>query len=180
MRFGSTAKVLLKCKLKYYRISECAWHSPAWLCCTHACICNAMRLAWDRHEATFIPHFILMPLRRLLAEPAESGTSRAGTAQPKQPRAMACKCRPQGPSQGALRRQSISRILPCQAQQILSSATCSNQCSKQGRLCRPCHGSRYRTVWAHLWSQTSRIRQTSSICTKMVQEPLLCQQSLPQ
>ena len=27
MRFGSTAKVLLKCKLKYYRISECcsAW-----------------------------------------------------------------------------------------------------------------------------------------------------------
>ena len=23
MRFGSTAKVLLKCKLKYYRISEC-------------------------------------------------------------------------------------------------------------------------------------------------------------
>ena len=32
MRFGSTAKVLLKCKLKYYRISECAcWlagHGP--------------------------------------------------------------------------------------------------------------------------------------------------------
>ena len=26
MRFGSTAKVLLKCKLKYYRISEC--HVP--------------------------------------------------------------------------------------------------------------------------------------------------------
>ena len=25
MRFGSTAKVLLKCKLKYYRISECPW-----------------------------------------------------------------------------------------------------------------------------------------------------------
>ena len=24
MRFGSTAKVLAKCKLKYYRISECA------------------------------------------------------------------------------------------------------------------------------------------------------------
>ena len=24
MRFGSTTKVLLKCKLKYYRISECA------------------------------------------------------------------------------------------------------------------------------------------------------------
>ena len=23
MRFGSTAKVLLKCKFKYYRISEC-------------------------------------------------------------------------------------------------------------------------------------------------------------
>ena len=23
MRFGSTAKVLLKCRLKYYRISEC-------------------------------------------------------------------------------------------------------------------------------------------------------------
>ena len=23
MRFGSTAEVLLKCKLKYYRISEC-------------------------------------------------------------------------------------------------------------------------------------------------------------
>ena len=23
MRFGSTAKVLAKCKLKYYRISEC-------------------------------------------------------------------------------------------------------------------------------------------------------------
>ena len=23
MRFGSTAQVLLKCKLKYYRISEC-------------------------------------------------------------------------------------------------------------------------------------------------------------
>ena len=26
MRFGSTAKVLLKCKLKYYRISECVRH----------------------------------------------------------------------------------------------------------------------------------------------------------
>ena len=26
MRFGSTAKVLLKCKLKYYRISECSRH----------------------------------------------------------------------------------------------------------------------------------------------------------
>ena len=26
MRFGSTAKVLLKCKLKYYRISECLGH----------------------------------------------------------------------------------------------------------------------------------------------------------
>ena len=25
MRFGSTANVLLKCKLKYYRISECNW-----------------------------------------------------------------------------------------------------------------------------------------------------------
>ena len=25
MRFGSTAKVLLECKLKYYRISECTW-----------------------------------------------------------------------------------------------------------------------------------------------------------
>ena len=24
MRFGSTAKVLLKCNLEYYRISECA------------------------------------------------------------------------------------------------------------------------------------------------------------
>ena len=24
MRFGSTAKVLLKCKLKYYRISDCS------------------------------------------------------------------------------------------------------------------------------------------------------------
>ena len=32
MRFGSTAKVLLKCKLKYYRISECpgANDSRAW------------------------------------------------------------------------------------------------------------------------------------------------------
>ena len=28
MRFGSTAKVLLKCKLKYYRISECLAHRP--------------------------------------------------------------------------------------------------------------------------------------------------------
>ena len=28
MRFGSTAKVLLKCNLKYYRISECAWPIP--------------------------------------------------------------------------------------------------------------------------------------------------------
>ena len=26
MRFGSTAKVLLKCELKYYRISECVLH----------------------------------------------------------------------------------------------------------------------------------------------------------
>ena len=25
MRFGSTAKVLAECKLKYYRISECCW-----------------------------------------------------------------------------------------------------------------------------------------------------------
>ena len=29
MRFGSTAKVLLKCKLKYYRISECGAPSSA-------------------------------------------------------------------------------------------------------------------------------------------------------
>ena len=29
MRFGSTAKVLLKCKLKYYRISECGVMSQA-------------------------------------------------------------------------------------------------------------------------------------------------------
>ena len=29
MRFGSTAKVLLKCKLKYYRISECGASLPA-------------------------------------------------------------------------------------------------------------------------------------------------------
>ena len=29
MRFGSTAKVLLKCKLKYYRISECDHHVQA-------------------------------------------------------------------------------------------------------------------------------------------------------
>ena len=29
MRFGSTARILLKCKLKYYRISECdAAHLP--------------------------------------------------------------------------------------------------------------------------------------------------------
>ena len=28
MRFGSTAKVLLKCKLKYYRISECPLSGP--------------------------------------------------------------------------------------------------------------------------------------------------------
>ena len=28
MRFGSTAKVLLKCKLKYYRISECLSQHP--------------------------------------------------------------------------------------------------------------------------------------------------------
>ena len=30
MRFGSTAKVLLKCKLKYYRISECCSHLLTW------------------------------------------------------------------------------------------------------------------------------------------------------
>ena len=30
MRFGSTAKVLLKCKLKYYRISECACLPANW------------------------------------------------------------------------------------------------------------------------------------------------------
>ena len=29
MRFGSTAKVLLKCKLKYYKISECIGHFPS-------------------------------------------------------------------------------------------------------------------------------------------------------
>ena len=37
MRFGSTAKVLLKCKLKYYRISECVLSrrsdSPQRCCC---------------------------------------------------------------------------------------------------------------------------------------------------
>ena len=32
MRFGSTAKVLLKCKLKYYRISECEAKLAATLC----------------------------------------------------------------------------------------------------------------------------------------------------
>ena len=37
MRFGSTAKVLAKCKLKYYRISECRVmingrdHSSEWM-----------------------------------------------------------------------------------------------------------------------------------------------------
>ena len=30
MRFGSTAKVLLKCKLKYYRISECTVTIMIW------------------------------------------------------------------------------------------------------------------------------------------------------
>ena len=30
MRFGSTAKVLLKCKLKYYRISECGGQCSPW------------------------------------------------------------------------------------------------------------------------------------------------------
>ena len=30
MRFGGTAKVLLKCKLKYYRISECCSQTPHW------------------------------------------------------------------------------------------------------------------------------------------------------
>ncbi len=34
MRFGSTAKVLLKCKLKYYRISECEGNMPSFS--THA------------------------------------------------------------------------------------------------------------------------------------------------
>ena len=35
MRFGSTAKVLLKCKLKYYRISECGGPTVAALCNQH-------------------------------------------------------------------------------------------------------------------------------------------------
>ena len=39
MRFGSTAKVLLKCKLKYYRISECA-AKPGMTCC---CQCPQAR-----------------------------------------------------------------------------------------------------------------------------------------
>ena len=38
MRFGSTAKVLLKCKLKYYRISECG----PWC----LCLCRYIRV-WD-------------------------------------------------------------------------------------------------------------------------------------
>ena len=36
MRFGSTAKVLLKCKLKYYRISECGYACLARS--AHACM----------------------------------------------------------------------------------------------------------------------------------------------
>ena len=55
MRFGSTAKVLLKCKLKYYRISECAGSASAQAtagpktasCCAlvHA---GLKQLAWDK------------------------------------------------------------------------------------------------------------------------------------
>ena len=35
MRFDSTAKVLAKCKLKYYRISECGFVSQQAQCHAH-------------------------------------------------------------------------------------------------------------------------------------------------
>ncbi len=42
MRFGSTAKVLLKCNLKYYRISECLFKAPLRITCRHVHILTAV------------------------------------------------------------------------------------------------------------------------------------------
>ena len=44
MRFGSTAKVLLKCKLKYYRISECVAGLSAYACGMHILIWAASNM----------------------------------------------------------------------------------------------------------------------------------------
>ncbi len=57
MRFGSTAKVLLKCKLKYYRISECVdmrqGHSRSnMIWCSRLLGCNGGWLL----ELSFISH----------------------------------------------------------------------------------------------------------------------------
>ena len=53
MRFGSTAKVLLKCKLKYYRISECLWYtsSPSYALVVHP---------HNKHSPSHVAHFMLL------------------------------------------------------------------------------------------------------------------------
>ncbi len=62
MRFGSTAKVLLKCKLKYYRISE--WMASSCqhvhhLCslCHHLDVLQIQMECLDDRTATVLLHF---------------------------------------------------------------------------------------------------------------------------
>ena len=45
MRFGRTVKVLAKCKLKYYRISECAWDP---------CSCQQQQTESDSGSTSFL------------------------------------------------------------------------------------------------------------------------------
>ena len=56
MRFGSTAKVLLKCKLKYYRISEC--HQSWWN--TEPCVGKKQECCYLQSDTWWSPHMISM------------------------------------------------------------------------------------------------------------------------
>ena len=58
MRFGSTAKVLLKCKLKYYRISECRYAQVLNKVSTDTDLCNLLRSCcgkWQSLEQFLAP-----------------------------------------------------------------------------------------------------------------------------
>ena len=67
MRFGSTAKVLLKCKLKYYRISECG-DSPEVLQVSHVAATPLCKSGWrlgSVSSAADVVHLAEAALRRL-------------------------------------------------------------------------------------------------------------------
>ena len=61
MRFGSTAKVLLKCNLKYYRISECCTQTRIRLCAVSLMrqplvIAASLAAVLQAHQNGCLPH----------------------------------------------------------------------------------------------------------------------------